>query len=135
MLFMTEKGQNEVLQAVFVYGTLMRGQRAHSMLAGCRCGGNYLLEDYAMYDLGRYPGIKPLAGGCVPGEVYFADPDTVTRMDAYEGKGELYDRVSVSVQVEADPTRTLAVQVYVYRKAVCGAPMRGRWGVNDGKTE
>ena len=45
--------------AVFVYGTLMRGQRAHHMLQDSEYAGVYSLQDYAMYHLGRYPGIVP----------------------------------------------------------------------------
>ena len=43
---------------LFVYGTLMKKQRANKMLEGSQYCGKFMLNDYAMYDFGAYPGIK-----------------------------------------------------------------------------
>ena len=40
------------IHPVFVYGTLMKGQRAEHMLAGSDFAGNFQLKGYAMYHLG-----------------------------------------------------------------------------------
>ena len=50
------------MKNVFVYGTLMRGERAARMLSEGIYKGEYVLNDYAMYDLGPFPGIKEKPG-------------------------------------------------------------------------
>lgn len=111
---------------VFVYGTLMRGQRAHHLLAGGRCLGAFVLENYAMHHLGRYPGIKPCPGERVYGEVYEVDDDAVEQMDRYEGNGSLYNRVCARAVC---PERMVEVQVYVYGQSVEGMPLMPEpWG-------
>ena len=110
---------------VFVYGTLMRGQRASAFLQNAEYVGEFCLADYVMYNLGSYPGIKPQKGACVPGELYLVDDKTLERMDRYEGNGDLYNRVNVMVTAG---TRTEPAQVYVYARSVEGKPLvQGRW--------
>lgn len=82
-------------RTVFVYGTLMLGQCANDLLKGGEYAGRFLLRDYAMYDLGRYPAIVPEDGETVIGEVWFVTDEMVERMDCYEG-GQ-YERKSVEV--------------------------------------
>lgn len=83
-------------EAVFVYGTLRKGERANSMLQNSVYCGKYYLKDCAMYDLGSYPGIKDDEGEYVIGEVYFIDDETLKRLDRYEGEGSLYERRTVT---------------------------------------
>lgn len=52
---------------VFVYGTLMTGQCADNRLEGAVFAGPARLDGYALYDLGRYPGIVAQPGGTVWG--------------------------------------------------------------------
>lgn len=113
---------------VFVYGTLMRGQRANHMLRDCQYAGEYTLRGYAMYDLGRYPGICPCRDGQVFGELYYVDSQTLAAMDEYEGNGSLYHRTDVTVIRDSD-TRT--AQVYVYAHSTDHRPLiPHRWGSN-----
>ena len=72
---------------VFVYGTLMRGQRASHMLCGAVYGGKAQLKDYAMYHLGRYPGIVACPGETVFGELYYVSEAMLAQMDEYEEEG------------------------------------------------
>ena len=47
---------------LFVYGTLMKGQRNHDRFLGnSEYTGTAMLSGYALYDLGSYPAIYPLA--------------------------------------------------------------------------
>ena len=85
---------------IFVYGTLMSGQRASGYLDGCALLGRYCLRDYAMYNLGAYPGIVPQEGETVVGEVYCVPADRLPELDAYEGEGSLYHRRAVTVERE-----------------------------------
>jgi gamma-glutamylcyclotransferase (GGCT)/AIG2-like uncharacterized protein YtfP len=102
---------------VFVYGTLMRGQRANHMLAGAAYAGEFTLEDHAMYDLGRYPGIVPRAGETVFGEVFFVSEEMLAKMDEYEEEGSLYRRVAVRLRGEKG---ALTAQAYIYNRDVTG---------------
>ena len=114
---------NEIL--IFVYGTLMSGQRASGYLDGCELLGRYCLRDCAMYNLGAYPGIVPQEGESVVGEVYRVPADRLPELDAYEGEGSLYHRRTVTVEREGG--RVLA-QAYVYARRPTGEPMREPWG-------
>jgi gamma-glutamylcyclotransferase (GGCT)/AIG2-like uncharacterized protein YtfP len=113
------------IHPVFVYGTLMQGQRAAHMLAGSRFVGYFQLKDYAMYNLGRYPGIVPCAGEVVLGELYLVSNEMLAVMDEYEAEGDLYLRRKVKVwsgQESAD------AQVYVYNRDITGyEKMQGSW--------
>ena len=105
---------------VFVYGTLMKGERAQAYLNGQEFLGEGLLRDYGIYHLGSYPGIKPLEGGSVPGELYLVDRMTLQRMDQYEGEGSLYHRVAVDVETGTELIRAFA---YVYAREITGKPL------------
>lgn len=110
---------------VFVYGTLMKGQRAHEYLQGAEYVGAYRLTGYAMYDLGWYPGIVPEAGRTVYGEVYRVSDRILHAMDGYEGEGSLYDRKTVTVRNE---NGTLETYAYVYARKVLGTLIpEGKW--------
>ena len=102
---------------VFVYGTLMRGQRANHMLAGAVYAGEFTLEDHAMYDLGRYPGIVPCAGETVFGEVYYVSEAMLAQMDEYEEEGSLYRRTAVRLRGEKG---SFTAQVYIHNRDVSG---------------
>ena len=114
--------------AVFVYGTLMCGQRASRFLDGCTRFGRYLLRGYAMYDLGRYPGIIEQAGETVVGEVYLVPVERIPKLDAYEGEGSLYHRRTVTVEHDGS---CLPAQVYVYAHHPDGVLMREPWDCRD----
>lgn len=111
--------------SVFVYGTLMRGERAHSFLSGAKFIGEYRLDDYAMYNLGWFPGIYPSSGDFVFGEVYQVDLGTLQEMDVYEGEGHLYRRTQVAVQNKAG---MIDAFVYVYVREIFGDKIEGgKW--------
>ena len=116
---------------VFVYGTLMRGERAHSYLSKAEFVGEYRLSDYAIYNLGWYPGIRPKAGSVVYGEVYAVDDRMLKEMDRYEGEGSLYHRTPVTV--ENDRERIDAV-AYVYAQEIHGNEIAGgRWNHGENR--
>ena len=110
---------------VFVYGTLMHGERAHSFLADAEFVGTYCLRDYAIYNLGWYPGIRPKKGSIVYGEVYAVDDGMLREMDLYEGEGSLYHRTPVIAQNEKECLHAVA---YVYAREIQGNEIaEGRW--------
>ncbi len=112
--------------AVFVYGTLMRRERAAHLMAGGDYAGDYVLSGYALYDLGNYPGILAKAGSEVEGEVYYVSDAMLSAMDDYEDEGSLYHRRRVTV---TGAQGSLGVWTYVYAHAhdVRRPPMGRSW--------
>ena len=122
-------GKSGNTRAVFVYGTLMKGQRAEAMLAESEYVGDFRLEDFAMYHLGSYPGIRPCPGETVYGEVYLVSDDTAEQLDRYEREGELYDRKEVLLQGKDG---SVTAEAYIYRGSTSGCPLlRRRWQAQD----
>lgn len=119
--FIASNGKNNRL--AFIYGTLMQGERAEHLLAEATYIGRCRLQDYAMYNLGRYPGIQPCAGEVVYGELYLIHEQMVQVLDEYEEEGTLYDRKTVTVQLGGQPVRADA---YIYKKDVAGCPLMHR---------
>lgn len=109
----------------FVYGTLMKGERAQHLLEGAHYIGRCQLRDYAMYHLGSYPGIQPCAGEIVYGELYLISDEMLEKLDQYEDEGTLYGRKVVTVWMEDQPIQASA---YIYKKSVAGFPvLRKAW--------
>jgi gamma-glutamylcyclotransferase (GGCT)/AIG2-like uncharacterized protein YtfP len=97
---------------LFVYGTLITGNENHHYLSEETFLTNCELNNFTMYELGGYPGIKPQHGSRVKGELYVVKPDTILRLDFLEDEGLLYKRTSVQV-VDSDG-RIYRALTYVY---------------------
>jgi molybdenum cofactor cytidylyltransferase len=113
--------------ALFVYGTLMRGEVRHGVLAGQR----FLREavtrpKYLLFDLGDYPGLVAAdgEGQAIHGELYEVARGLIPVLDEIEEAPALYRLEPVEIEGEAAPVLT-----YIYRLAVEGAPLcaGGRW--------
>lgn len=77
---------------VFVYGTLLKGQRNHEhFLWNCVYLGKATVAGFDMYDIGSFPGIVP-GEGTVKGELYEVSKGTLRDLDYLEGEGSLYIR-------------------------------------------
>ncbi len=113
------------MKNLFVYGTLMRGERASGMLSGCDFLGEGILKGYAMYDLGPFPGIKEKDKFRVQGEIYNIPDELIERLDAYEGEGSLYKRDTVTVSCGKGDLEN--VLVYVYLGDIRDEPIREKW--------
>lgn len=116
------------MNKVFVYGTLMSGQSANHLLADAVYVGKYILRDYAMYNLGSYPGIQPKLGESVYGEVYDIKDELIPNLDRYEGEGSLYMRMPVKVH---NCTESVEAFAYLYNNEINGIPMREGWGAKS----
>ena len=113
---------------VFVYGTLMKGNHAYYYLEHAYFAGDAILRDYALHELGHFPGIKESQGHFVLGQVFYVNSEMLDKLDAYEGEGSLYHRREVSVQLASEPIHVFA---YVYAGTSEGAPYSGRWNMQD----
>ena len=97
---------------VFVYGTLLRGQVNHHLLAHAeRLGPLRTAPCFTLYLLGAYPGA--VRGGVSPihGEVYRVDRAGLRQLDRLEDYPRLYDRQLL-------PSPYGRVWIYLYRGSV-----------------
>jgi gamma-glutamylaminecyclotransferase len=88
---------------VFVYGTLMRGERHHDTLAGAEfLGPGRTLPRYELVQIDYYPAMLRGGTSSVIGELYAVDGETLRRLDALEEVPTYYLRESIDL---ADGTR------------------------------
>jgi gamma-glutamylaminecyclotransferase len=107
---------------IFVYGTLMQGRSNHNYyLSSSQFLGVGVLKEYGLYDVSSYPGIQPLTGASVIGELYEVDHETKENLDRLEGEGSLY--IATKVTVWQGDTQVRDVLVYVYNLSVEHAPL------------
>lgn len=114
----TEVYREKVSFPVFVYGTLLQGRSNHGLLeeaSYARFETRGRLEDYALYDLGSYPGIKPWRGEKVLGEVYRVNLETLKRLDQLEGEGSLYRRRWVRIRTAQGGELDAYAYIYMHR--------------------
>lgn len=90
---------------VFVYGTLMRGERYHMHLAPASFAGETkTAAAFELFDLGPYPAM--VAGQTsVTGELYRVDQVTLATLDELEGHPTYYSRRTIAL---ADGRRAIA---------------------------
>ena len=123
------KGIKDNQVRLFVYGTLMKNQRANRMLEGSQYCGKFMLKNYAMYDLGAFPGIKEKHGENVVGEVYTVDRSLIEELDQYEGEGSLYDRKTITA---INDKELISAYAYVYRGNIGNKKIiRTEWGKTE----
>lgn len=96
-------------QRVFVYGTLLRGEVNHRLLAGAELLGAHRTEPcYTLFHLGAYPGVAIGGVTAIQGEVYAVDRAGLVRLDQLEDYPRLYDRKLI-------PTPYGRAWIYLYR--------------------
>lgn len=105
---------------IFVYGTLLKGQRnyAHYLAPDEPCA-SAVLNGYRMFDIGSFPGIVPGKGN-VKGEIYRINAQQLAAINRLEGEGDLYIKTPVKVMI--DDETYLSVNAYVYNRKVKGLP-------------
>ena len=83
---------------VFVYGTLLRGEPNHPLLAGSEfLGPAVTVPEFTLVDLGAFPGL--IAGGdtAVQGELFSVDKPTLAALDQLEGHPRFYRRSPITL--------------------------------------
>lgn len=84
--------------ALFVYGTLRRGECAHGLLARARClGAARTAAAFELADFGSYPALVRGGALSVVGELYEPDEETLASLDAYEGCPDLFTREQIEL--------------------------------------
>jgi gamma-glutamylcyclotransferase (GGCT)/AIG2-like uncharacterized protein YtfP len=88
---------------IFVYGSLMSGERIHDALKGSIMVGPGKIQG-ALFNLGPYPAVllpnevptvMKRTCGEVHGEIYECKPSTIQRLDQIEGHPVYYERKPV----------------------------------------
>lgn len=88
---------------VFVYGTLLRGEGNHGLLASARfIGAAKTRPEFSFHDLGGCPGLiadlpPPLSQQAVTGEVYEVTVFTLRTLDRLEGHPTFYQRKPIEL--------------------------------------
>jgi gamma-glutamylcyclotransferase (GGCT)/AIG2-like uncharacterized protein YtfP/predicted transcriptional regulator len=101
---------------LFVYGTLMRSNSNQELLENSEFRGTGILPGYALYDLGRYPGIIEDEEAQVKGEIFCISQDKLAEIDAYEAEGYLYKRKKVKVYTKQG--ESIEAHAYIYNRPV-----------------
>jgi len=82
--------------ALFVYGTLLRGEVNHAELTDCRFAGEARSEPFfTLLDLGPYPVMVRGGATFVKGEVYWVPAAVLRSLDRFEGHPTLYERARI----------------------------------------
>jgi gamma-glutamylcyclotransferase (GGCT)/AIG2-like uncharacterized protein YtfP len=97
---------------LFVYGSLLAGEKYEAQLAGARLLGDSRTEPaYTLVDLAEYPALVDEGTTAVAGELYEIDEETLHRLDAFEGHPDEYRREPVRLVGAA------GAEAYLYPRA------------------
>jgi len=110
---------------VFVYGTLMQGERNHLLIASDELvGPARTAPHYELVNLETYPALIRGGHTAVSGEVYAVAEDTLVALDELEGHPEYYQRGLIVLEDGA-----LAQAYLLPRHEVVDQPrlLDGRW--------
>jgi len=81
---------------LFVYGTLLAGERNHSLLAEAEPhGAACTAAAFDLVDYGGFPAIVPGGTTAIAGEVYAVDDPTLAAIDRLEDHPHLYRRTAL----------------------------------------
>jgi gamma-glutamylaminecyclotransferase len=108
---------------VFVYGTLLRAEVNHHLLAGAQFLGPHRTQAcYTLYDLDAYPGLSSGGRTAIAGEVYRVGDAALHQLDRLEDYPRLYDRVLI-------PSPYGRAWIYIYRGRLNDRPVipSGDW--------
>jgi len=91
--FYANPANGNMLDLIFVYGTLRRGGVNHHLLAeAALCGAHATPSRYRMLNLGAYPGVVEGGSTAIIGEVYRVTRKQFADLDRLEDWPTLYNR-------------------------------------------
>lgn len=120
---------------LFVYGTLKRdGCRFHALAGQRYLGLARTVPQYALIDLGAYPGMVPdrKSGQVVEGELYEVEESVRPLLDVMEGAPTLFRLEEIYLEGHPEP-----VLAYLYQRSTRGLPRcaDGVWRNVPGRDE
>jgi gamma-glutamylaminecyclotransferase len=84
---------------IFVYGSLLSGERNHRVLEGARLIGEArTAPSFSLHDLGSYPAMVADGTYAIVGELYEVDEPTLARLDTFEGHPSYYERCTIRLE-------------------------------------
>ncbi len=113
---------------LFVYGTLMRGEASHALLAGAPfLGDATTAARFTLVDLGAYPALVEGGSSAVQGELYASSAELLAVLDAFEEHPRVYRRAAIELAGGgAAEAYVLPAQLARGRPAIAGGDWRGR---------
>ena len=98
-----------MIDFVFVYGTLRKGEVNHHLLHGAELSGEHMTRpQYRMLNLGAYPGVVEGGTTAICGEIYRVSRMQFVHLDRLEAYPALYNRKLI-------PTQWGRAWIYLYR--------------------
>jgi gamma-glutamylcyclotransferase (GGCT)/AIG2-like uncharacterized protein YtfP len=98
-----------LIDLVFVYGTLRKGEVNHHLLSDADyCGLHLTRPRYRMLHLGTYPGVVAGGSTAIEGEIYRVGTKGLVKLDRLEAYPRLYTRNLI-------PTDWGRAWIYLYR--------------------
>jgi gamma-glutamylcyclotransferase (GGCT)/AIG2-like uncharacterized protein YtfP len=95
---------------LFVYGTLLSGEREHDLLAGADFAGPAVtLPKYTLVDLGVYPALVPRGAVAVTGELYLIDRKLRFALDVKREVPVLFQRIAMEL-ANGEPAEAYAMR-------------------------
>jgi gamma-glutamylcyclotransferase (GGCT)/AIG2-like uncharacterized protein YtfP len=112
-------GELAATTQVFVYGTLLAGERNHRLLKTARpAGSDATLPRYELRHLGHFPGLVRGGTRSIGGELYDVDAPTLFGLDKLEGHPDFYRRTRIRLL-----SGTIADTYLLRRDQVEGRPI------------
>jgi gamma-glutamylaminecyclotransferase len=95
----TREPEVEPRTRVFVYGTLLAGERNHYHLEHARLVAEARTQPtFTLYDFGPYPAMVATGNHAVIGDVYEVDEPMLAAMDRLEGHPKFYRRTTIRLE-------------------------------------
>jgi gamma-glutamylcyclotransferase (GGCT)/AIG2-like uncharacterized protein YtfP len=110
---------------LFVYGSLMRGQRHHDRMRGAAFDGvARTANGFRLVSQGDYPALAAGGQGSVEGEVYRVSEALLAELDVFEGCPDLYQRDRIAL---ADGSSAETYRIVAERAETLDEIAGGRW--------
>lgn len=89
---------NDTNTLLFVYGTLLRGERNHERMGASEFLGETATSNgLQLRDLDRFPGMVKAGRGCVQGELYRVGEEVLADLDILEGHPDRFWRTKIKL--------------------------------------
>lgn len=119
---------------LFVYSSLLEGEREHELLAGAvLVGPAKTPPQFHLFELGPYGALVRGGKSAVPGEVYEVDLQLRRRLDVHRENGILFERETIELEDGSQAEAYLMPSERVRgKRRIRGGGWRDRFGPGPG---